>query len=432
MAYMHILHALSLVTDNIQAIISRGGYPFLFLMVFLEGIPFLGTAVPGHVTILAAGFLAKIGVLSLGYVLLLSAVAAILGDSVGFFLGRKYGLSLIDRLKPHFFITDAHVAKAQALLAAHTGKTMILGRLSPVTRALMPFLVGASETSAGKFWLFNIIGGIIWTAGSVMVGYAFGASYHAIAGYLGGFVVAAIVGAILIAWGYRFVNLRFAVFRRYELFALALNLISLGTLAATIQDAWSKHSFMANFDIWVNGFMLRHVGPFGGASGLFLAHLAAWVSDMGHSAVFGLLGLALGGYFLYRKKWRSGGIMIMSVCSAGGVDLLMKDFFMRARPLDALQLLPDPSFPSGHATMAAAFLIAFAYLMARRIRSRTRRELLIVGSVLVIIAVGVARIALNVHWASDVIAGWSLGAFCATASILFVRYIGVLVLDTRK
>jgi undecaprenyl-diphosphatase len=78
--------------------------------------------------------------------------------------------------------------------------------------------------------------------------------------------------------------------------------------------------------------------------------------------------------------------------------------------------------------MAAAFFIILAYLLAPKIHSWIKRELMIVICVLVVIAIGLSRIILNVHWFSDVIGGWSLGIFFATASILLVRYVGVLVI----
>ncbi len=105
----------------------------------------------------------------------------------------------------------------------------------------------------------------------------------------------------------------------------------------------------------------------------------------------------------------------------------MKEFFNRARPDNALQLLNDPSFPSGHSIMAAALLFACAYLFAPKISNWVWRELFIVACAFLTIAVGVSRLILNVHWASDVIAGWSLGIFCATASVLLVRYATELV-----
>ena len=422
MHYASLIHFFSFFTNNLEGWIAAGGYPFLFLTVFLEGLPLLGTAVPGHVTIFFAGFLAKVGILNLWWVIAIAIIAAILGDYMGFFLGRKYGLSLIDRFKPYFFITDEHVAKAQGLLTKHTGKAMIIGRMSPVTRALMPFLVGAGGTTVGKFWLFNIVGGIIWAGGSVLIGYALGFGYHAAAGYFGRAIVIAIIAAIVIIWGYRFVNMRFHIFRRYELFALILNLLSLWALAEMIKDALSPVPFMAGFDIWVNGYVATNVGP-------ILAGISNFVSTVGGTIVTGGLGLLLVVYFAVKDKWRSAAIMFISISSASILVATLKEFFMRARPPYGLVYIDptDWSFPSGHAALAAAFFIVLAYLLSPKLKKWVTRELFIVVCVLAIIAIGLSRIILNVHWASDVIAGWSLGVFCATASILLVRYIGGLV-----
>ena len=101
MLYSHIF---SVISGHLETIIIQGGYPFLFITVLLEGVPLIGTAVPGHITIVAAGFLSRIGVLNIGWVLTISVIGAILGDYIGFLLGRKYGISLIDKLRPYFFI----------------------------------------------------------------------------------------------------------------------------------------------------------------------------------------------------------------------------------------------------------------------------------------------------------------------------------------
>jgi undecaprenyl-diphosphatase len=111
----------------------------------------------------------------------------------------------------------------------------------------------------------------------------------------------------------------------------------------------------------------------------------------------------------------------------------MKEFFLRERPLNALEtIVNDPSFPSGHAGMAAVFFTVLVYLCIPYIHSLVKRELFIVFSIIAMIAIGASRLVLNVHWTSDVVAGWSLGIFCATASILLVKYIGVLVSKKTK
>lgn len=418
---MKITHLFSILVNHIEAFAVHGGYIFLFVATVLEGIPLIGMIVPGHITIVISGFLVRVGVLNIYIVLGISIFGAIMGDFIGFSLGRKYGFSFIDKIRPYFFIKDEHINRAMVLLAKHTGKAMIIGRFSPVTRALMPFLVGASDTHIKKFWLFNIIGGASWTISSVLIGYLFGAGYQAAAGYFGKLTLVAIIASLLIAWGYRFVNIRFHVFRRYELFALGLNVLSLWALTKTIQDAFSLNSFMANFDIAVNVFMAEHVTP-------FIATLANIVTNAGGTAVTGILGLLTAAILAYKKKWRFSGIMFLSMASTGLFVESMKAFFTRVRPDNALRvILNDPSFPSGHAALAAAFFIAFIYIIAPWFHSWVKRELVIVLCVLAVIVIGLSRVVLNVHWASDVVAGWSLGVFCATASILFVRYAGMLV-----
>ena len=418
---MPYAHLFSSFAAHILALVSSGGYAALFILTLLEGIPVLGTAVPGHVAIILAGFLSRIGDLNLWWVIAISVVGAVLGDYIGFSIGRRYGIAFIDRVRPYFFVTDSHIEKARALLAKHTGKAMIIGRFTPATRALIPFLVGAGETGAGRFWIFNIIGGISWAVVSIMAGYAFGSGYHAAAGFLGRAVVIAIVGAVIIIWGYRFVNSRFHIFRRYELFTLALCLLSLWALAETIEDAWAARSFMAAFDIKVNLLSAHYVTP-------ALASVAAVISDVGGTAVTAGLGVIMGLYMAMKHRWRSAAIALASIGSTGVVVGVMKEFFMRARPANALQvLLNDPSFPSGHAALAAAFFVVLAYLVAPKISSWVRRELMMCACLIAAILIGLSRIALNVHWASDVVAGWALGTFCTTSSILLVRYLSTLV-----
>jgi len=426
MGYTHIFADLA---KQIETIAIIGGYPFLFLTVVLEGVPLIGTLVPGHVSLIVAGFLIKVGVFNVWITLILGISGALLGDYLGYYLGKKYGLSLIDKLKPYFFITNKHIKKAQDLLANHTGKAMVIGRLSPMTRALMPFLVGTNKTSDKQFWKFNIIGGCIWAISSIVLGFAFGAGYQAAAGFMGKFILIAICAAVVIIWGYRFVNIRFHVFKKYELFMLILNLLALWVLAQVVQDAWSIQpavagssfvgSSLASFDVSVNLFMASHVTP-------YMASIANVITNCGGTLVIGGLSVIVTVALSLRKKWRSAAIMLLSIGSSAFVIGLLKEFFMRARPENALQVVTDPSFPSGHAGMAAAFFLIVAYLAMPKIRSWVWRELTFVACVLAIILIGLSRLVLNVHWASDVIAGWALGIFCATASVLLVRYVGEL------
>jgi len=425
---MRYLHLFSALTATLESFIVHGGYAALFISTTLEGIPLIGMAVPGHVVIIIAGFLARIGTLSLPYVLILAIAGAILGDFIGFSLGRKYGFPFIDRLRRYFFVSDEYIERTKSLLARHTGKAMIIGRFSPVTRALMPFFVGASPTSSRTFWIFNVIGGVSWAVVSIFLGYAFGAGYHAAAGYAGKFVLFSIILSLLIMWGYRFVNVRFHIFRRYELFVLILNVLSLAALAKTIQNLVDVR-FSLGFDVWTSAFMQSLT-----AAHQWVVSVAGAITTLGGAAVTASLGLVVGLILAARQRWRSSALMILSVLSAGVADGVMKDFFLSPRPPNALYQFAagDYGFPSGHAALAAAFFISLAYVLTPHIRSWVRRELFIVGCVLLTLIIGLTRVVLNVHWASDVIGGWTLGVFCATASILFVRYVGALVMKKAE
>jgi undecaprenyl-diphosphatase len=110
---------------------------------------------------------------------------------------------------------------------------------------------------------------------------------------------------------------------------------------------------------------------------------------------------------------------------------LLKTYFMSPRPINSVITLLDPSFPSSHASMAAAVLFVVLYIFAPTIKSWIKRETMIVICVIGIIAIGASRLILNVHWFSDIIAGWSVGIFVATGSVILVKYISELLIKKK-
>lgn len=421
-------HYISNLINSLPDLLSGGGYWILGFIVLMEGLPIIGSFFPGHIAIITAGFLVKIGVFNLGWVLLVTIAMTTLGDILGFLLGRRYGYSFLTRFGKYIFLKEEHIEKAKKLIDKHTGKSIIFGKFSPVTRPLIPFIIGANGTHINKFWIYNIIGSTLWVVISIMIGFVFGASYHIVAGSIGKFLFIAIVATILIIWGYKLVNKRFHVFKKYELFILTLNLISLWSLAKTIQDSFSSNSFLANFDISVNVFVTENITP-------ALINFSSLISYVGDTRVMLIAGVVIGLGFLFKKRYRRAGIMIFSVVSTSGIIVFMKEMFMRARPENVIAMisgLSDGSFPSGHAGMSAAFFVSLAYVFAPRIQSWVRREILIVACAGAGILIGLSRITLGVHWFSDVLAGWSLGIFLATGVILLVRFLGGFLPGANK
>lgn len=418
----------SAISHNIGTFIITGGYPVLFVLALLEGVPLIGLVIPGHTAIIASGFFARLGYFNIWTVIILASIGALLGDAIGFYLGRRYGMAFVNRLRPFFFIKDSSIQKARDLLSKHTGKAVIIGRFSPMTRALMPFLVGASKTAVGRFWAYNVVGAVSWAVSAVLIGYALGEGYRVAASYLGKISLVAILIAIIVIWGYKFINMRFPIFRKYELFTLTFNVLSLWGLGSMI-DALTDQTFRLSFDVWSNGLMtsLDQAWP-------LAVTVALWISYATNVWVTAGIGVAIGAYFLYRKKWRSAVISFASVGVTALAIGIMKTLFMSARPANALMQVfsGGPSFPSGHSAMAAALFIVVAYLFMSGVRSLAKRESLLVLGVLTVMLVGVSRLILHVHWATDVIGGWSLGVFVSTGMILLVRYVGAIIVSRTE
>ncbi len=412
---------LSSVIQDLPAIIAQGGYLLVFLIIILEGFPIIGSFLPGHLIIIAAGFLVKLGIFDLGTAFIVAVIAAIIADTITYSFGKKYGYSFLLKFAQYLSIRKERLEKLQAFIDAHTGKALVLGKFSPFSRPFIAFLVGAHNVKLKTFWIYNTFGILLWISASLLIGYVFGASYAIASQFVGKFIILSLVITVLIILCYRFINIRFHIFKKYELIILGVNLISLWVFFKTVQDALSANSFFTDFDVRVSLFMAENVTP-------FVGNAAHFISTIGSTTVLSTTGICLGIIFLFAKKWRRAGILIFSVGSTVVTVYLLKEIFLRARPLNALYEAHASSFPSGHAAMAGAFFIVIAYIFARHVKFWIYREILIGLCILSIILIGLSRVVSNVHWASDVIGGAALGVFLGTSSILFVKYLAALFL----
>ena len=420
---MHSL--LAPIISHIESIIEHGGYIALFLVTILEGVPAIGQFVPGHTIVILSGFLAKLGVLNIYIIVPLIVLGALGGDCIAFYCGKRFGFMLLSKFGKYFFITEDKIEKVRGLINKHAGKTTILGRFSPVTRPLAPFIVGASGIPFKKFLPLDLVGVLIWTSLSLSVGYIFGASYHTVAGLLGKFIVIGIILAILIVMAYRFINKQFHIFAKYELITLVANLAGLFIFFKTVQDALSDHAFMADLDVWINFFFSTH------ATAAWLTFMNIITNIFSPEMIAGV-GVMATIYFLYKRYWRYAVITLTSVGGGFVLNGIMKALFVRARPETVFIIETGYSFPSGHAVAAAIFFTLVIYIFARKIQSIVWRELFVVGCVALALLVGFSRIYLGVHWFSDVVAGIGFGLFWTTLMILAVRYAGLFITKVRE
>jgi len=166
-------------------LLGNWGYLVFFLAAFLESSAFMGLLVPGETTVVLAGFLSAHGYFEVANCILLIWAGAVMGDSVGYALGRKLGRGYFERHKRLFFFKRKHIAKVDAYFEAHGGKTVFFGKFVGIFRALAPFVAGMSRMPYGRFLRFNVPGGILWAASFTLLGYFFGESWRAVEKWTG-------------------------------------------------------------------------------------------------------------------------------------------------------------------------------------------------------------------------------------------------------
>lgn len=147
-------------------------YLILFLIIFVETGLVIMPLLPGDSLLFAAGTFAYKGSLNIYYLIILLFIAAVLGDTLNYMIGKYLGPKVFNR--DYKLIKKAHLQKTQAFYEKHGGKTIIFARFIPIVRTFAPFVAGIGNMDYGKFISYNIIGGAVWVAGLTLLGYFFG------------------------------------------------------------------------------------------------------------------------------------------------------------------------------------------------------------------------------------------------------------------
>jgi len=172
------------INDLIQHL-ENWGYLIVFLIVVLECQAFLGLFMPGESMVLLAGFLAGQDVFDVRLLIGVVAVGAIIGDSIGYELGRRLGRDWLRRHGPGFWLRQDRLDQLDALFARYGGLGVFFAHFLHVGRALMPFLAGASRLPYLRFLFYNALGCILWATIFTLLGYVFGQSWHLIDRWIG-------------------------------------------------------------------------------------------------------------------------------------------------------------------------------------------------------------------------------------------------------
>jgi membrane protein DedA with SNARE-associated domain/membrane-associated phospholipid phosphatase len=436
------------VTDRILSLPGWLVLVLVFAFPALEASAFVGFVFPGEIAVILGGVAASRGMVPLWAVIAAAVSGAIIGDSVGYLVGRRWGTHLLHgtlgRLPVIRTHLDKHLDTARAYVQRRKGSAVFFGRFTAALRVLVPGLVGISEVHYPTFLIYNVAGGTLWGAGFAILGYVAGASYHRverIAGQAGlillGLIVAGLIASRLlrqfaarspglktvgdqlaaapplawvrrrfpaqVAWGRRRLDARSA--RGFWLaFTVAAGALAAWAFGGLTQDV-TGHDDAALADPHVTTWVIAHRTE-------WLTSALRVLTWLGSTAFIIPLGLATGLYFVIRLRDRRP-LALLAAAVAGAVGLydIVKRLVGRPRPPAAIWIghYSGGAFPSGHATQSAAFYAMLAIVLGAGLSFR-RRALLWSAAALVVLIVGASRIYLGAHWLTDVLAGYALGA----------------------
>ncbi len=429
--------------DHLAELASPWGYLVVGVLTLLEASAMIGLVIPGEAALLIGGFLASQHKAQLPLMMAVGVLGAIVGDSIGYEIGRHLGPSL-RRSRLGRWVGDERWNRADAYLAKHGGRAVFFGRFVGVLRAMVPTIAGLSRMPYRKFFPWNAVGGMVWAPGFVFLGYVAGGSYERVARWTGrasAVLVAVLVLVVVVVVTARAVVRREGAVRRWAraqterpavarflarferqlayvarrlqpraAFGLSLT-ARLATVAVVgwafgvvVQDVISRDD-LAGVDGTVYNFFLDHREP-------SLTTASRLVASVGGTLTLLVVTMLLAALVWWRSR-KPRDLVVPALAALGSIVLVeaVKVAVHRPPPpvADMLAGAPGFAFPSGQATRSAACLLTVAYVAWGVLPSWRSKVVAFAAAVTIALLVGLARLTLAVHWFTDVLGGWALG-----------------------
>jgi undecaprenyl-diphosphatase len=445
--------------ETLTNLLDSYGYVVLFLLVGLES---LGIPLPGETALVTAAAFAASGRLSIYRVVIIAAVAAILGDNGGYWIGRKGGFSLIRRYGRFLRVDEPKLRRARQFFDRHGGKTVFIGRFMALLRTWAAILAGVGNMQYSTFMLYNALGGITWSVIFGALGYVFGRNLPMLQRYIGQASLALVLLAALIvvlflgARWFRTNSSRISrhvsgiaerigsseIFQRFQerhpeawefivrrfqpgeylglhlTVGLVVSIAALWLFGGVTEDV-IHHDPLTRFDVTLLEWFHAHTTRTG--LGIFAA-----ISLLGSPLAITALGVLISIVLVVRRSWLVLIGWVAALAGAGVLDILLKHIIQRPRPPYATAFLYNYSFsfPSGHAMGSLVAYGMLAYLIVLFWTSRWQTRVAVVSVTgLLILAIGVSRLYLGVHYFSDVIAGFAAGVLWLSACITGIEIV---------
>lgn len=384
--------------------------------------------IPSEIVMPYAGYLVAQGKLTLPVTAFIGALANLSGSWLAYAVGRFGGRTLVDKYGRYIFHSRKHLTKANRWFAKKGEVTVFLSRMLPGVRTFISLPAGIAKMDFAKFSIYSFLGSLPWNFALVYLGFVFTDRWDQLQNYLKDFNVLVLVSLVLVVLGYVFwrkigviTNTKNRVYDKLAAFgkfgrgliigitAAALAILIFGKLAEDVM--YHELTFL---DTRVTKFVMEY-------SSQKMTLLMKFITTLGSVEILVPIAL-LTVFILYKQKKRYWDSLLVVTALSGGwlLDELLKSIFHRPRPEVAMLIkVSGYSFPSGHAMVSVAFYGFLAYLVwLNRFKFR---YLAIIGTVMLVILIGISRIYLGVHYPSDVFAGFVAGGFWLTGCILAMQ-----------
>jgi membrane protein DedA with SNARE-associated domain len=449
----------SLLKD-LSNVLGSWTYLLVGLFAFAETGAFVGLVVPGETVMLLGGAVAGQGAINIYLLIAIAWFCAWLGDTTSFFLGRKLGREFVLKHGPRVGISHERFEKVEDYFGRHGGKTIFIGRWISLVRAFAPFIAGSSGMTYGGFVPYSILGTGLWASLHILVGYFFSNAVETAGKYAakGAFLLATLIvlvaGTVFLIRRFRERENREKAVRWMEEHRATRWLVELGR-QPQFRFLWDRVTPGGTFGLEFTTLMATLAvaifvltaytvvvgdspGPTTGdetareiadqVRGGALTSVAKAITWFGAGGVVLALAAICAVLLAWRRRWAEFWVLVAGMAITQiGIDVL-EGAVDRPRPPDPLVDAGGPSFPSAHAAHSV-FYLWLAVTIVLRLRAGMARGTAVVVTGLVLTAlIGLSRVYLDVHYLSDVSAGWALGA----AAFSLSAAVGLVVSQVRQ
>jgi undecaprenyl-diphosphatase len=458
LGHLNLQHLL----EDISNTLGAWTYLLVGVFAFAETGAFVGLVVPGETVMLLGGAVAGQGAIDIYLLIAIAWFSAWLGDTTSFFIGRRLGREFVIKHGPKVGISHQRFEKVEDYFSRHGGKTIFIGRFISLVRAFAPFIAGSSGMRYRAFVPYSILGTGLWASAHILVGYFFSRSIETAGKYAakGAFLLATLIvvvaSVIFLTRHFRVAANRESAVRWMEAHGATRWLVTLGRrYQRQLRFLWDRVTPGGTFGLEFTTLMatlavalfvlIAYIVVIGGDPGptpgdetaIELAgHLqAGWLTDL--SKVITFLG---SGVFVWsltavcaalltaRRRWAEFWVLLAGMAIIQISFPEIKDAVDRPRPEGGLVHTHGSSFPSGHAAHSVLYIWLAVTIVLRLRPGMARRAAVLTTGLVLTILIGLSRVYLNVHYLSDVSAGWALGA----AAFSFCAAIGLVISQVRQ